>query len=122
VKLGSTGQLDWQRSLGGDNNDWAFSIRQTTDGAYIVAGNTFSDNGDVAANHGGCDYWIVKLTSTGDLIWQKSLGGNGDDGLYSTQQTADGGYIIAGESVSNDNDVSGNHGEDDYWIVKINSY
>ena len=121
VKLSGTGAVQWKESLGGSNDERPYSIRQTSDGGYIVAGYSASNNGDVSGNHGGNDDWIVKLSSAGAVQWQKCLGGSGDDEAYSLQQTPDGGYIIAGDSYSNDNDVSGNHGGDDYWIVKLTS-
>ena len=121
VKLTSTGKLDWQRSLGGYQNELAYYIQQTNDGGYIIAGESNSGNGDVTDTYGGSDYWIVKLTSTGELDWQRSIGGSDDDYAYSVQQTNDGGYIIAGSSESNDGNVSENHGNYDYWIVKLTS-
>ena len=121
VKITSTGKLDWQKSLGGSDLDLSWSIQQTNDGGYIIAGFSESNDGDVSGNHGKSDYWIVKLTSTGELDWQKSLGGSDRDESYSIEQTNDGGYIIAGCSESNDGDVSGNHGDYDYWIVKLTS-
>lgn len=113
--------IDWQRSLGGSKDEIANCVQQTIDGGYIIAGWTKSNDGDVSEHHGGMDYWIVKLTSTGAVEWQKTLGGSEDDKAWSIQQTADGGYIIAGYSHSDDGDVSGNNGSSDYWIVKINS-
>ncbi|MCC7436868.1 MAG: T9SS C-terminal target domain-containing protein [Armatimonadetes bacterium] len=121
VKLTSKGAIQWQQSLGGSDYDGANSIQQTSDGGYIVAGGSGSTDGDVSGNHGGYDYWIVKLTSTGVIQWQRSLGGSGDDEASSIQQTSDGGYIVAGSSNSRDGDVSGNHGGYDYWIVKLTS-
>jgi hypothetical protein len=121
VKLSSIGTIQWQKSLGGTQGDYGSSIVQTTDGGYIVAGYTGSNNGDVTENHGGTDYWIVKLSSTGVIQWQKSLGGIGRDYAYSIVQTTDGGYIVAGYTESNDGDVSGNHGDNDYWVVKLSS-
>jgi hypothetical protein len=117
-------EIEWQRSLGGSDGDRAYSIQQTTDGGYIVAGYSFAsysfpNDGDVSGNHGTDDYWIVKLDAGGNLVWQKSLGGSREDFARSIQQTADGGYIVAGESESNNGDVSGNHGGSDYWIVKL---
>lgn len=119
VKLNNAGDIQWQKSLGGSGSDTAKSIQQTADGGYIVAGYSESNDGDVSGNHGGRDYWIVKLNDTGDIQWQKSLGGSGDDWATSIQETIDGGYIIAGESYSNDGDVTGNHGYSDYWVVKL---
>ncbi|UCH15292.1 MAG: hypothetical protein JSV22_04830, partial [Bacteroidales bacterium] len=120
VKLTSTGEIEWQKSHGGNEAEWAYSIQQTSDGGYIVAGVSQSNDGDVSGNHGTYDYWIVKLTSIGVLDWQKSLGGSDEDMAYSIQQTSDGGYIVAGRSESSDGDVSGNHGSSDFWIVKLN--
>ena len=121
VKLDSVGNIQWQKSLGGTNNDYGKSIQQTKNGGYIVAGYSWSNDGDVSGNHGSADYWIVRLDSTGNIQWQKSLGGTSDEIAGNIQQTKDGGYIITGSSSSNDGDVSGNHGYDDYWIVKLGS-
>lgn len=121
AKITNIGEIEWQKSLGGSGGDAANSIQQTTDGGYIVAGNSDSNDGDVTGNHGGfSDYWVVKLSNTGGIEWQKSLGGTGNDQAYSIQQTTDGSYIVAGFSESNDGDVTGNHGNIDYWIVKLN--
>ncbi|MCB9365326.1 MAG: T9SS type A sorting domain-containing protein [Flavobacteriales bacterium] len=123
VKLTSTGTITWEKSLGGAAEDRAFSIQQTTDGGYIVAGASFSIDGDVTGNNGGRDMWIVKLTSTGTITWEKSLGGTADDRASSIQQTTDGGYIVAGDSYSNDGDVTDHHPSygADYWVVKLNT-
>ncbi|NLY22597.1 MAG: T9SS type A sorting domain-containing protein [Bacteroidales bacterium] len=113
--------IEWQKCLGGSNDDWAYSIQQTSDGGYIVAGETWSNDGDVSGNHGGGDYWVVKLNSSGDILWQICLGGTNVDVAYSIQQTSDEGFIVAGYTCSNEGDVSGNHGNSDYWVVKLNS-
>jgi len=121
VKLNSSGDIEWQKCLGGIADDWANSIQQTTDGGFIVAGRALSNDGDVLGNHGGSDYWVVKLNSSGDIEWQKCLGGTNWDYAHSIQQTSDSGFIVAGYAHSNDGDVSGNHGNYDYWVVKLNS-
>ncbi len=121
VKLSSTGNIEWQKTLGGTGLDIAQSIRQTADEGYIVAGCTQSNDGDVAGNHGSYDYWIVKLSNTGSIQWQKTLGGAGNDYAYSIEQTADEGYIVAGYTSSNNGDVTGFHGFEDYWVVKLTS-
>ncbi|MBS1568592.1 MAG: T9SS type A sorting domain-containing protein [Bacteroidetes bacterium] len=121
VKLDNTGSIQWQKCIGGSVADFGYAIRQTTDGGYIVAANTKSNNGDVSGNHGSDEAWMVKLDNTGTLQWQKCLGGTGSDFAYATEQTTDGGYIMAGQTASNNGDVSGKHGGKDAWVVKLNS-
>ena len=125
VKLTGTGVIEWEKNYGGSEDDKAYSIRQTSDGGYIVAGETGSNaSGDVSgACKGLNDFWVVKLSSTGVIEWEKNYGGSGYDEAYSVLQSSDGGYIVAGRtSSSSDGDVTGaNNGIYDYWIVKLNS-
>ena len=121
VKLTSSGAIQWQKTLGGADNDYAFSLQSTPDGGYIAAGYTFSNNGDVSGNHGDADAWIVKLSSSGAIQWQKAMGGSNEEVARSIQPTPDGGYIVAASSKSNNGDVSGNHGDADAWVVKLSS-
>ncbi|MEO5675427.1 MAG: MopE-related protein [Chitinophagales bacterium] len=119
VKQDASGTLEWENSLGGNSFDAAYSVRQTSDDGFIVAGYSSSAGGDVSGNHGAYDYWVIKLDAAGVIIWQKSLGGSLEDLAHCVEQTADNGFIIAGSSGSGDGDVSGNHGAEDYWIVKL---
>ncbi len=120
LKLTATGDTVWTKCYGGSGDGYARAIQQTTDGGYIVAGWTSSTDGDVSGNHGGLDYWVLKLTATGDTVWTRCYGGSGDDEAYAIQQTTDGGYIVAGYSESTDGDVSGNHGGyRDSWLLKL---
>jgi len=121
VKLSSGGSIQWQKCLGGSGDDDGFSIQQTTDSGYVVAGITNSNDSNVFGNNGSYDCWIVKLNSTGNIQWQKCLGGSGNDEAYSIRQTSDGGYIVAGTTNSNDSNVSGNHGGYDCWVVKLSA-
>ncbi len=121
VKLDTSGNIDWQSCLGGSGTDEAHSIQQTSDGGYIVAGFSNSNDGNVNGNHGDSDFWVVKLYANGNMAWQSCLGGSGPDEAYSIQQTSDGGYIVAGKTLSIDGDVSGNHGGSDFWVVKLYS-
>ena len=121
VKFTETGAVEWKKAYGGTGVEWPYAIQQTPEGGYIVAGYADSNNGDVTGNHGGKDAWVVKLSSTGAIEWQKSLGGSGWDEAWAIQLTSDGGYILAGRSNSLDGDVTGNHGGLDYWVVKLNN-
>lgn len=121
VKLNNLGTTQWQKYYGGTSSDAAYSIQQTTDGGYIVAGETNSSNTDVTNNNGSFDYWILKLDGLGDLQWQKALGGSSYDYGKSVQQTTDGGYIVCGYVNSTNGLITGNHGDADYWVVKLNN-
>jgi hypothetical protein len=109
LKLDADGNTMWQKTYGGSNDDRAYSINQTTDGGYIVAGQTSSFGAS------GVESWILKLDSNGDTVWQKSYGGAGNDYALSVQQTADSGYIVAGQTSS-----FGASGYDS-WILKLDN-
>lgn len=119
--------LRWQKALGGTVLDYASSIDQTADGGYIIAGATRSNDGDITNNHGDSDMWVVKLDSSGNIVWRKTLGGSRFDEALSVISTPDGGYTIAGNTNSADGDVTGYHdsnddgGRRDMWVVKLNS-
>jgi hypothetical protein len=123
LKLDGSGNIIWNKLLGGTDDEAGESIQQTTDGGYIVAGYTYSSaNGDVTgANHGGSDYWVVKLDGSGNIVWNKLLGGAGSEIAHDIHQTTDGGYIVAGCSFSSaSGDITGtNHGSLDFWVVKL---
>lgn len=122
IKVNATGNLVWQKTFGGSSDDRAHSIQQTSDGGYIVAGETSSADGQVVGQHGQWDSWVLKLDASGNMSWQKTMGGTGAESAFSIQQTTDGGYIVAGSAQSNNGDVSGLHGGNaDWWVVKLNS-
>jgi hypothetical protein len=121
IKLDESGILQWEKTLGGSEDEFAAMIKTTNDGGYIVVGNTYSNDGDVTLNHGAQDYWVVKLSATGVIQWQKTFGGSVIDEAYAIQQTNDGGYIVGGWTSSADGDVAQNYGEDDYWLLKLSA-
>ncbi|HEA81575.1 MAG TPA: hypothetical protein ENI01_14055, partial [Maribacter sp.] len=111
----------WQKSLGGTLDDEAYEIQRTNDGGYIIGGSSESIDGDIGANKGAKDCWVVKLDNLGNIVWETSLGGSGNETIHGIQQTTDGGYIVGAFSSSSDGDVSGNNGMRDFWIVKLNA-
>lgn len=109
IKLDSSGDVLWQKTYGGDNQDYARCIQQANDGGYIVCGTTAS-YGDEDG-----DLWLIKLNSSGSIEWQKTYGGvDQDNGRY-IQQTDDGGYIVAGVTLSFGS------GNGDAWVLKLKS-
>jgi uncharacterized repeat protein (TIGR01451 family) len=123
VKLSALGNVQWQKCLGGSLQDIAYSIIQTSDGGYMIGGYSSSNDGDITKPLGSefSDGWIIKLSPTGSLQWQKSLGGTSFDRILSMSPTTDGGYLVSGYTTSNDLDATGNHGNYDIWIVKLTS-
>lgn len=121
VKLNESGDIQWQKTFGGSADEYARGVQQTSDGGYIVVATTLSNDGDVTFNHGETDYWVLKLTAAGNIEWQKSFGGIGIDDAYDIKQTADGGYILVGNSYSStfNSDITNPIGGGDVWLVKL---
>jgi gliding motility-associated-like protein len=125
VKSDACGTIQWELSLGGTGYESARDIEQTADGGYIVLGETNSTDGGVIAGYGGTkDIWLIKLSATGAVQWQKRYGGSGLDIGNQISITTGGDYLIAASTSSNDGDVAGNHGTGGYTdglIMKISS-
>jgi len=94
VKTDASGNIEWEQTYGGSNYDSAYSVEQTTDGGYILAGAIQTDVS------GSNDVYLVKTDASGNTEWEKTFGGSGIDIAYSAQQTTDGGYIVAGYTSS----------------------
>jgi hypothetical protein len=121
VKLDSLGNAEWKKCVGGTAADIPYEVSLTHDGGYVIAGITYSGNGDVTGYHGGGDYWIIKTDSLGNLLWQKTYGGSAIDFVHALVASADGGYLVSGYARSADGDVLLNNGQEDMWILKLNS-
>lgn len=106
IKLDSLGMKQWSNVYGSANVEWAYSIVQTYDSNYAIAGIT---NG---IGNGGYDVYLIKIDSTGNILWEKTFGGSDWDFVYSIQQTADSGFILAGETYSFGN------GNNDVYLIK----
>jgi hypothetical protein len=130
VKLDSLRNIEWQQCYGGHYHEVGSNIIELEDG-YICLGNASSDDGDVSGYHGypgypefGADIWVFKIDLTGNLLWQKCLGGTYHDYAKNIFTTSDGGFMIVGHTSSDDGDVEGYHGTttqlyDDVWMAKI---
>jgi hypothetical protein len=126
--LFSSAQLsvDWQRCYGGSGSEYPHSI-QTSDGGYIMLGNSSSTDGMVTNNHGFTDIWVVKMDHYGIPEWRRCYGGSNEDSGRRIFEDPSGGYIVLGQTRSNDGDVSGNHSDLfgnslDIWVFKINDF
>jgi len=111
LKLDSSGNIEWQHIYGGDDADESGDvIHQTTDGGYVLAGNTRSFGA------GNVDYWVLKLDSSGDIEWQRTYGGEHLELAHSILPTRDGGYIVGGRTETF------GAGGNDCWILKLSFY
>lgn len=125
VKLNAIGEIEWQNTIGGNNYDYLECVIQIADGGYFVGGKSFSNiSGDKTENSNGSqDYWVIKLNSLGNIVWQNTIGGSGTDVLQSVAQLPDGTYYVGGYSFSGaSGDKSENNiGDNDLWLLKLNS-
>ena len=119
VKVNDTGGLVWQKTLGGGQEDRAYSVCSTHDTGFLIGGSSRSSDGDVSDNNGGVDLWLVKVDQVGNLVWEKNFGGSNNDLARSVFRTSDNGFLVGGETESTDQDVTGNHGGKDGWLLKL---
>ncbi len=109
IKLDAQGNLQWTRTFGGANYEWAFALIQTADSGFAIAGRTLS------FGQGNWDVYVVKLDAAGNLQWTRAIGGTGNDQARSIVQTHDGGYALAGYTTSF------GQGNADVYVIKLDS-
>jgi hypothetical protein len=121
IKLDSSGNFRKQKCLGGTADDAGYLIDKSSGTNYFVVGTTQSNDGDLSGltGYGGSDYWLMEIDSNFNIQWQQRFGGGGNDIPTSMFKTANGDYYISGFTYSNNGNVSGNHGLDDFWIMKL---
>ncbi len=112
-------RYEWQKCLGGSNDDKGNTIVENDDGTVMVGGGSSSDDGDVTNNNGGEDCWFCKVSDKEDD--KGCMGGSGNDSMNSMIKSGDGSYVCVGPTDSNDGMVSGCHGGKDFWMVKFAS-
>ncbi|QRR02503.1 T9SS type A sorting domain-containing protein [Dyadobacter sandarakinus] len=125
IKLNADQTIQWDKTLGGSlpGSSTPSSIALTPDGGYLIAGSTTGlANADLSRDAAEEDYWVVKLTSSGNKVWDKPMGGAGSDLGIKICNAPDGGYLVAGQSlsgVSGDKTAPGKGGDRDFWLVKL---
>jgi hypothetical protein len=122
ISIDGDGNLLSEKSIGGTAGDQLYNIKSSGDGNYIMAGWTYSSDGDVSSSHGDADAWIVKVNDQGDILSEKTYGGSQEDLAYDVTPVSDGGYIFCGRLASIDGDASDRTAEAFAgWFVKLNA-
>jgi hypothetical protein len=123
IKLDAAGNETWQKSFGGSGIDELRTLQLTSDGGYLLGGTSQSgiSGNKTSQNYGGEDYWIVKTDSEGNATWDDSFGGSLNDQLAELRPLNDGGYLLAGTSLSGSTGIKTtlNIGNSDFWLIKL---
>ncbi len=119
IKLDSNGNKEWSKYYGGSFTDTPYGAIQTSDNGYIIVGSSDSDDVDISGNKGTYDFWVIKISEIGTLVWERSFGGSEIDEARAIAHSGDGNFLIVGDTRSSDQDVSQNNGAADLWLIKI---
>ena len=119
IKITPDGTLVWEKTLGGSSFDVGRSISKTQDNGFLISGSSRSTNGNLTSNKGQNDAWIVKINSSGNLEWQKAIGGSEVDFFYDVVELNDQTIVVVGDSNSSNEDISENKGFTDLLILKL---
>lgn len=120
-QIDGSGNMIWQRSFGGSGNDYCSSLTSFSTGGFAISGRTRSNDADVVGQHGAEDLWIIYVSDSGVLQWQKTLGGTNLDGFNARIIESNGSFLVSTETYSNNGDVIGFNGGSDIWIVNLSS-
>jgi len=121
LKLNRRGELEWSKYYGGSFTDTPLGIVKTTDNGFILVGSSDSNDVDIKNNKGSYDFWVIKLSSNGVLLWEKSFGGSEIDEARAISASHDGSFIVVGDTRSSDGDINLNNGAADIWVLKIST-
>lgn len=118
-----TGNILQQHTYGGTGNDVANAVHQNPLTQTVwLGGYSSSTDGDVTGNHGSKDFWLLNINpNNGNLRWQRSYGGTASDAVTDMVLTNDGNIVLLGDALSNDGEVPGNYGQDDFWLIKVDT-
>jgi hypothetical protein len=121
LKVDANGNNEWLKYFGSTGDDEINTVIQLKSGAFLAAGDIYSVHENSCINHGFRDAWVMKLSGSGKLLWQRSYGGSQCEMFKSAIETDDGGYLFGGITTSRYGNVKLNHGHSDYWVVKTDS-
>jgi hypothetical protein len=119
IKTDHTGALEWSRFFGGSFTEVPLGVLETDAHNFVIVGSSDSKDFNISNNKGSYDFWIIKISTEGTLLWEKSFGGSEIDEAKAITTTNDGNFIIVGDTRSTDKNVSKNNGAADIWVLKV---
>lgn len=126
VKLDKDGEVQWDRAYGGRADEELWTVIAVEAGGYILGGCSYSGQGcdKTEASRGGADYWVVRIDEHGNILWDRTFGGSGDDWLYAIQPAPGGGFLLGGATLSwqGEDRTEPLRGGRDYWVVRIDAF
>ena len=120
-KIDLDGNILWRKYFGGTNNDRSYDSIETADGDFIIVGSSESSDNDISSPKGSYDIWVIKLSSNGDFLWERSYGGSKYETANSIIQSSDKKIHILGSTLSDDKDISFQMGSSDVYLLTIDS-
>jgi len=120
-KIDLDGNILWRKYFGGTNNDRSYDSIETADGDFIIVGSSESTDNDISSPKGSYDIWVIKLSSNGDFLWERSYGGSKYETANSIIQSSDKKIHILGSTLSDDKDISFQMGSSDFYLLTIDS-
>lgn len=123
IRVNARGDLVWEKTLGGSGADYIQEVTRTRDGGIVLAASSSSASGPgkAAPHYGGTDFWIIKLSLEGNLIWERSYGGEADDDPAAVLENPDGTLMVTGSTRSGigPGKTTAGIGSADVWLLKL---
>jgi len=119
IRFNQNGDILWEKLFGGNETDYALSVRNLPDGGTAVIGTTGSYNGDVTGYHGNGDMWFLNLGPDGNIRWDRALGGGLVDEGSDLAVLPDGGFVLCGYTMSSATNASNQLGSGDLWLIRL---
>ncbi len=120
IMINDVGEIIWKKNYGGSGFDTSNAVISSRNGGFYIVGNSRSSDNNLTSNKGNNDVWVLKIDDSGNIEWEKSIGGTEIDLGFDIAELDDGSVIIVGESWSSDNDIIENKGFSDMLIIRLN--
>ncbi|MFB6258293.1 MAG: T9SS type A sorting domain-containing protein [Flavobacteriales bacterium] len=121
LKLDASGNIVWEQNYGGMDREEPEAVGIASDEAYMIVGSTASLSQDVSNNYGSGDAWVLKVDSSGTILWERNFGGTYPDEGHDIEELSNGEWVVGAMSASSDSDLSSNNGSYDLWTLRLDN-